>query len=42
LLDGRHTFAVLRDIGMEEIPVAVKNSEILTAKELDLIKNIFQ
>jgi hypothetical protein len=38
LLDGRHTFAVLRDIGMKEIPLAIEYNNIFLARRLSLIK----
>lgn len=37
LHDGRHRFAVLRDMGLKNIPVAMSKEDIETAKELGLI-----
>ncbi|MDD3013625.1 MAG: hypothetical protein PHC34_07985 [Candidatus Gastranaerophilales bacterium] len=37
LIDERHTFAVLRDIGMKKIPLAVKDIDIPIVKKLNLI-----
>ena len=34
--DGRHRFAVLRDLGMTRIPVAIDKKDITTAKEIGL------
>ncbi len=34
--DGRHRFAVLRDLGMKEIPVAIDKSDIPTAEKICL------
>lgn len=38
LIDGRHRFACLRDMGLKEFPIAIKESMITLAKFLDLIK----
>ena len=35
--DGRHRFAVLRDMGMKKIPVALHNESIELAREYGLI-----
>lgn len=35
--DGRHRFAVLRDMGFAKIPVAISKEDIATAKELGLM-----
>ncbi|MBE7704664.1 MAG: hypothetical protein E7Z90_02480 [Cyanobacteria bacterium SIG29] len=34
--DGRHRFAVLRDLGMKEIPVAIDKNDILIAEKMGL------
>ena len=34
--DGRHRFAVLRDLGMREIPVAIDKNDITTAEKMGL------
>ena len=34
--DGRHRFAVLRDLGMREIPVAIDKKDIPTAEKIGL------
>ncbi len=35
--DGRHRFAVLRDIGMEKIPVMIDKKSIETGKEMGIL-----
>lgn len=35
--DGRHRFAVLRDLGIEKIPVSIDRDSIEFAKEIELI-----
>lgn len=39
LIDGRHRFACLRDMGLKEFPVAIQESMLGLAKILSLIKN---
>ena len=34
--DGRHRFAVLRDLGMKEIPVAINKNDISIAEKMGL------
>ncbi len=37
IYDGRHRFAVLRDMGLEKIPVAMDNESIKLAEKINLI-----
>lgn len=37
IYDGRHRFAVLRDMGISEIPVALDEESLILAKEIDII-----